>query len=117
MNANDTQVGGEHYKRNNGKMEHWDFTWENDYDQFQYIISKWIHRWRDKGGVEDLKKARHSLDKYIELVESQSRETVPNAGNDLKPWTHTRPDPLSKLDEHTKATDLQEQMRGYVKQG
>jgi hypothetical protein len=28
---------------------------------------KYVSRWKNKGGLEDLKKARHYLDKLIEL--------------------------------------------------
>lgn len=66
--ANDRQVGGDHYKK--GGEEHWDRAWRLHYDPFQYIITKWIERWRDKGGVQDLKKAQHAIEKYIELVEA-----------------------------------------------
>ena len=69
MAANDTQVGGEHYKK--GGEEHWDRAWRLKYDPFQYIITKWVERWRDKGGLEDLKKARHALEKYIEVLEGE----------------------------------------------
>lgn len=67
MSANEKQVGGSHYKRADGGEEHWDRAWRLKYDPFQYIITKWIERWRDKGGVEDLKKAQHAIEKYIEL--------------------------------------------------
>jgi hypothetical protein len=66
--ANDRQVGGAHYKK--GGEEHWDRAWRLNYDPFQYIITKWVERWRDKGGVEDLRKAQHALEKYIELVDA-----------------------------------------------
>jgi hypothetical protein len=66
MAANDRQVGGDHYKQ--GGEEHWDRAWRLKYDPFQYIITKWVERWRDKGGIEDLKKAQHAIEKYIELV-------------------------------------------------
>ena len=52
-------------------MQHWDWAWENEYDPFQYIITKWLHRWKDKGGVEDLKKAKHALEKYISIIEEE----------------------------------------------
>lgn len=65
---NDRQVGGNHYA-NGDKIQHWDWAWENEYDLFQYIITKWLHRWKNKGGVEDLKKAQHALEKYISIVE------------------------------------------------
>ena len=66
MSANDKQVGGDHYKT--GGEEHWDRAWRLSYDPFQYIITKWVERWREKGGVEDLKKAQHAIEKYLELV-------------------------------------------------
>ena len=73
--ANETQVGGNHYR--NGGEQHWDRAWRLQYDPFQYIITKWLERWRLKGGVEDLYKARHAMDKYIELAEAQeARENV-----------------------------------------
>ena len=67
--ANAIQIGGDHYK--NGGEEHWDRAWRLKYDPFQYIITKWVERWKKKGGLEDLRKARHALDKYIELVEAK----------------------------------------------
>lgn len=68
MGANERQVGGQHYKT---RIEHWDFVDANDLDYFQGQITKYVARWRDKGGVEDLRKARHFLDKYIELQEQR----------------------------------------------
>lgn len=68
--ANKTQIGGTHYKK--GGEEHWDRAWRLKYDPFQYIITKWIERWRDKGGLEDLRKAYHALGKYIEVVEEEN---------------------------------------------
>lgn len=65
MSANSRQVGGDHYKK--GGEEHWDRAWRLKYDPFQYIITKWIERWRDKGGIQDLEKAKHAIEKYIEL--------------------------------------------------
>jgi len=68
LSANAIQIGGEHYKK--GGEEHWDRAWRLKYDPFQYIITKWVERWRDKGGVEDLKKAQHAIQKYIEVVKA-----------------------------------------------
>jgi hypothetical protein len=71
--ANNTQVGGDHYMRQRFRCdcgrehEHWDIAWGLKWDSFLYPITKYLWRWRDKGGVEDLKKARHYLDKYIEV--------------------------------------------------
>ena len=73
MTANKKQVGGTHYKK--GGEEHWDRAWRLKYDPFQYIITKWVERWRDKGGLEDLLKARHAIEKYIEVVTEDLERT------------------------------------------
>lgn len=65
--ANKRQVGGSHYKKGKGAVEHWDIVVQHDLDYFQAQILRYTMRWKDKGGVEDLEKARHFLDKYIEL--------------------------------------------------
>lgn len=66
MSANERQVGGEHYQT---AIQPWDYISANGLDYFQGNIVKYVSRWQQKGGVEDLKKARHYLDKYIELNE------------------------------------------------
>ena len=68
MSANDKQVGGTHYANDSGK-QHWDIVAEHDLDYFQGQITKYVMRWKKKGGVQDLKKALHFLEKYIELNE------------------------------------------------
>lgn len=37
----------------------------------QGCIRKYLWRWKDKNGVEDLKKARRCLDQMIEVAEGQ----------------------------------------------
>jgi hypothetical protein len=39
-----------------------------DLDYFQGQITKYIMRWKLKNGLQDLEKAHHFLEKYIELV-------------------------------------------------
>lgn len=65
MKANDTQVGGSHYKQQ--QMQPWDYIAANNLGFFEGNVVKYVTRWRGKGGVEDLRKARHYLDKLIEL--------------------------------------------------
>jgi len=62
--ANERQVGGNHYA---GKIQHWDIVADHDLDYFQGQITKYVMRWKKKNGIQDLEKARHFLDKYIEL--------------------------------------------------
>ena len=49
----------------------WDVWSEYGMNAFEGAVLKYLLRWRDKGGVEDLKKARHTLDKLIELEEAK----------------------------------------------
>lgn len=76
--ASKKQVGGDHYQ--GFTQQHWEYCYERRFDCFQYIITKWVERWRKKGGLEDLKKARHALDAYIELVEAGHTEGEPGPG-------------------------------------
>jgi hypothetical protein len=62
--ADDMQVGGSHYK--NKSIQPWDYIIGNNLGYMEGNIVKYVSRWRDKGGVDDLKKARHYLDKLIE---------------------------------------------------
>lgn len=63
--ANTTQVAGDHYAKH--AIQPWDYVAANNLGYFEGSIIKYVTRWRDKGGVEDLKKARHFLDKLIEV--------------------------------------------------
>lgn len=62
--ANDTQVGGDHYR--NLPVQPWDFIHRNGLGFIAGTIISYIARYKYKGGVEDLRKARHCLDKLIE---------------------------------------------------
>lgn len=75
MPANEHQVGGDHYQNDNGP-QHWDIVVMFNLDYFQGQITKYLFRWKYKHKtpatrLEDLKKARHFLDKYIELQEAR----------------------------------------------
>ena len=66
--ANEIQVGGDHYKEK--PIQPWDFIAANQLGYFEGNIVKYVSRWKDKGGINDLKKARHYLDKLIELEDN-----------------------------------------------
>jgi hypothetical protein len=64
MESNKKQVGGKHYASD---IQHWDYVVANDLNYFEGQITKYVTRARKKGGLQDLQKARHFLDKYIEI--------------------------------------------------
>jgi hypothetical protein len=66
--ANERQVAGDHYKQKDGSEEHWDRVWRlYGPGYFVGCITKYVERYHKKNGVQDLEKARHYLDKLIEL--------------------------------------------------
>lgn len=71
--ANDRQVGGEHYKKH-GKFQVWDAWFHWNLNGLQAAVLKYIVRYRDKGGIQDLQKAIHYIEKLIELEEEAARD-------------------------------------------
>lgn len=69
MSANDTQVGGTHYKQHT--IQPWDAVLDWGLGFFDGNIIKYIARWQHKDGLKDLYKARHYLDKLIEVEEAK----------------------------------------------
>jgi len=67
MSANEQQIGGQHYAAK--PIQPWDFIAANGLGYFEGNVVKYLSRWRDKGGVQDLHKAAHYLQKLIELQE------------------------------------------------
>lgn len=65
----DKQVGGTHYTKKS--IQPWDYIYENNLCYFTGNAVKYLSRWKDKGGVEDLKKAIHYIEKLIELEEGK----------------------------------------------
>ena len=63
--ANASQVGGAHYAAK--PIQPWDFIAANGLGYFEGNVVKYLSRWRDKGGVQDLHKAAHYLQKLIEI--------------------------------------------------
>lgn len=63
MQANEKQVGGDHYKTS---FQHWDLVSRLKLPYMPAQITRYIARWRKKNGVEDLQKAIHYMQKFME---------------------------------------------------
>ena len=73
MNARLQQVGGDHYL--NKSVQPWDAmeSWMSHEEFCGYLRGcaiKYIARYKEKGGIEDLRKAQHYLAKLIEVEEA-----------------------------------------------
>ena len=73
MAANDKQVGGSHYKT---KIEPWDAITDWGLGYLDGSAVKYLSRWHKKGGVQDLEKAVHFLQKLIEVENERLRRTL-----------------------------------------
>ena len=70
--ANATQIGGNHYASK--AVQPWDAmqAWMSREEFTGYLrgnVIKYMARCHDKGGIEDVRKARHYIDKLIEVLE------------------------------------------------
>jgi hypothetical protein len=65
VSAMDVQEGGDHYK--SMPIQPMEFSMANGMDACQHTIIKYVSRFRNKGGIEDLKKAKHCIDMLIEF--------------------------------------------------
>lgn len=71
-NANSRQVGGSHYKK--FVIEVWDFIARNNIPYLEGNAIKYIARWREKGGLADLEKAEHYIQKLKELHNEEQKK-------------------------------------------
>ena len=72
MNPLNEQIGGSHYK--DYRIQPIEYAIANNLSFPEGSIVKYVTRWKSKGGVEDLKKARHLLDILIMLEEQPEEE-------------------------------------------
>lgn len=65
MSALEKQVSGDHYK--SLKIQPIEFIHANGIPFAEGSVIKYVTRWRDKGGIADVEKAKHFLELLIEL--------------------------------------------------
>ena len=66
--ALEQQVGGNHY--NSMKIQPIEYTMANEMNPLQHTVIKYVSRYKNKNGIEDLKKAIHSLELLIQFEET-----------------------------------------------
>jgi hypothetical protein len=69
QNALTMQEGGDHYKKL--PIQPVEYIYLNGISFIEGNVIKYVSRWRDKGGLADLKKARHFLDMLIQFEEEK----------------------------------------------
>lgn len=65
MSAWDKQIGGDHYKHM--MIQPLEYALANNLGVCEHAVVKYISRWRDKGGVDDLRKVIHYAEILVEM--------------------------------------------------
>jgi hypothetical protein len=73
MSALKDQVSGDHYK--DKIIQPVEYIYMNGIGYMEGNVIKYITRWKDKGGVNDLRKAKHYIELLIELNEKKDQIT------------------------------------------
>lgn len=68
----DVQIGGNHYK--NMAIQPMEYSMMNKLDPCQHTVVKYVSRFREAGGTEDLEKAKHVIDMLIKFEEERLAE-------------------------------------------
>ncbi len=63
--ALEKQIGGGHYRIHN--IQPIEYIHANDLSFIEGCVVKYITRWREKNGIQDLEKVKHYVDLLIEL--------------------------------------------------
>lgn len=69
LTANQKQFGGDHYKQVG--IEPWDYIEANGLGFLDGTAVKYLTRWKKKGGIVDLQKAIHFIEKLIEVEKAK----------------------------------------------
>ena len=78
MKAKDKQVGGDHYK--NLKIQPVEYIMANNLNYCEGNVIKYVTRYKQKGGIIDLEKAKHYIDLLIQEVQDGT-ELEADSGN------------------------------------
>ena len=88
MSAYDKQVGGKHYIKY--KIQPSKFVVENKLLYPEGCVIKYVVRHQDKGGKEDLEKAKHMIDMIIERDYGEDKEKTESWVEGYRKWKRER---------------------------
>jgi hypothetical protein len=67
-----TQIGGNHYK--DLAIQPAEYNHANNIPYMEGNVIKYVTRWRKKGGIKDLEKAKHYLELLIEMETKKDKQ-------------------------------------------
>ena len=84
MSAYKKQIGGKHYIKY--KIQPSQFVVENNLLYPEGCVIKYVVRHQDKGGKQDLEKAKHMIDMIIERDYGEEKEKIESWIEGYKKW-------------------------------
>ena len=66
------QIGGSHYSKL--KIDPYEYSMQNELNPLQMNAIKYVTRYNFKNGIEDLKKAIHTINRLIEYEENNPKK-------------------------------------------
>ena len=88
MSVYDKQIGGTHYRKM--KIQPSKFVTENKLLYPEGCVIKYIVRHQDKGGKQDLEKAKHMIDMIIERDYEEKKEKEESWVEGYRKWKRER---------------------------
>lgn len=76
VSADNVQVGGAHYKGSDPAIQHWNVVIAHQMGYFEGQITRYLFRWRQKNGIEDLNKAQHYMNKLLEVAQAAEQGDI-----------------------------------------
>lgn len=90
MTAFKSQIGGSHYK--DMAIQPAEYIHKNKIGFMEGAAIKYLSRWRQKGGIEDLKKANHMISLLIEMELEQEEKALNEHYEMMSQWDEERMD-------------------------
>ncbi len=95
----DVQIGGDHYKAM--AIQPMEYSMANKLDACQHTIIKYVTRFREKGGIQDLEKAKHCIDLLIHFERQAATVKESLTVHPVHPATFDHIDPADvEISEH-----------------
>lgn len=113
-NPLDVQIGGDHYK--SMAIQPMEYSMANKLDACQHTIIKYVTRFRDKGGIQDLGKAKHCIDLLIHFERQAATVKESLTVHPVHPATFDHIDPAD-VDIASEIDDSSERMQAIGQNG
>lgn len=110
----DVQIGGDHYK--SMAIQPMEYSMANKLDACQHTIIKYVTRFRDKGGIQDLEKAKHCIDLLIHFERQAATVKESLTVHPVHPATFDHIDPAD-VDIASEIDDDSERMQAIGQNG